>query len=436
MRADPAGIFSPRILRLALAIGPAVVLGGYAALLGWDVFHYDWLRGFDAYANSLYADVLRDHHRLPTTAETDVWHTPPLFFVVAALIDSHRGVQIFNACAALVVVMLAGLIARELFPRSRGIQLGALTLAALSPVLTRSAVMYHPEPLATALATAAVYLVVRAITRGRAGVWAGACAGLLFGLASLTRTWALSFAGASCLALLVQARWNRDREPLLAGAALIGVTLALSLPWFVNQTRSHGSPFAFNRPAPSEPFFSRRPAAFYLSVDMGEVFSHPYAPHYLNHLLPVVYSDWWGDYWRYFDIPYDNISTPPELPSKYEAPRVRQSYVGVVPSLFGALGFVAFLVLGIRRREPGLLLIPGAVLLLGLQFLTFQIAYPHADGDTIKATYLLNAAAPVAVLTAWALALVRRAGTPATVAVFLLLAYLAILDLMFLILPA
>ena len=169
---------------------------------------------------------------------------------------------------------------------------------------------------------------------------------------------------------------------------------------------------------------------------MGEVFSHPYAPHYLNHLLPVVYSDWWGDYWRYFDIPYDNISTPPELPSKYEAPRVRQSYVGVVPSLFGALGFVAFLVLGIRRREPGLLLIPGAALLLGLQFLTFQIAYPHADGDTIKATYLLNAAAPVAVLTAWALALVRRAGTPATVAVFLLLAYLAILDLMFLILPA
>jgi hypothetical protein len=39
-------------------------------------------------------------------------------------------------------------------------------------------------------------------------------------------------------------------------------------------------------------------------------------------------------------------------------------------------------------------------------------------------------------LTAWALALVRRAGSPATVAVFLLLAYLAILDLMFLILPA
>jgi len=221
----------------------------------------------------------------------------------------------------------------------------------------------------------------------------------------------------------------------LACAALVVVTLAISLPWFVNQTRSHGSPFAFNRPAPKESFFSRRPASFYTSLDVREVFSRPYAPHYLNHLLPVVYSDWWGDYWRYFEIPIENISTPPELPAKYEAPRIRQSYVGVVPSLFGALGFGAFLVLGIRRREPALLLIPGAVLLLGLQFLVFQIAFPHADGDTIKATYLLNAVAPLAILTAWALALLRRAGRLATIAFSLLLAYLAILDLHFLVLP-
>jgi hypothetical protein len=436
VRADPAGIVSPRILRLALAIGPAAVLGGYAALLGWDVFHYDWLRGFDAYANSLYADVLRDHHRLPTTTETDVWHTPPLFFAVAALIDSHRGVQVFNAVVAVVVVALAGLIARELFPRSRAIQLGALTLTALAPPLSRTAVMYHPEPLATALATAGIYVVVRAITRGSAGIRTGASAGLLFGLATLTRTWALALAGASCLALLLQARWNRDRAPLVAGAALAGVALAVSLPWFVNQTRTHGSPFAFNRPAPKESFFSRRPASFYTSLDIREVFSRPYAPHYLNHLLPVVYSDWWGDYWRYFEIPIENISTPSELPAKYEAPRIQQSYVGVVPSLFGALGFGAFFLLGTRRREPALLLIPGAVLLLALQFLVFQIAYPHADGDTIKAAYLLNAVAPLAILTAWALALVRRAGRLATIAVFLLLAYLAILDLNFLVLPA
>ena len=435
MRADLAGVPS-RIRDWAWPAGVAAGLGGYAVLLGWDVFHYDWLRGFDAYANSLYADVLRDHHRLPTTAETDVWHTPPLFFAIAALIDSHRGVQAFNAGLALVVVVLAGLIARELFPRSRGIQIGTVTFAALAPVLTRTVVMYHPEPLATALATGGIYLVVRALTRASVGIWTGASAGLLLGLATLTRTWALALAGASCLALVLGAWWRRDRAAWWACAALVGVTVATSAPWFVNQARSHGSPFAFNRPAPNEAFFSRRPASFYTSLDLQEVFSHPYAPHYLNHLWPVVYSDWWGDYWRYFNIPYENISTPSKLPSKYEAPRIRQSYVGIVPSLLAAFGFCAFLVRGISRREPALLLVPAAVLLLALQFLIFQIAYPHADGDTIKAAYLLNAVAPAAVCAGWALAFLRRAGRLATIAVLLLLAYLAMLDVFFLILPA
>lgn len=436
MKTDPVGVALLRNSRLIWAIGAVVVIAAYSALLAWDVFHYDWLRGFDAYANSLYSDVIRDDHRLPTAAETDVWHTPPLFYAVAALIDSKRGVQAFNGLAALAVVVLAGLIARELFPRSPAIQVGTLAFAALTPVLTRTAVMYHPEPLATALATAGLYLVVRGAVRSGVGLWAGAAAGLLFGLATLTRTWALALAGASCLALLIRARWARERGPLLACAALAGVTVAVSLPWFIHQARSHDNPFAFNRPAPSESFFTRRPASFYTSLDLDEVFSHPYSPHYLNHLWPVVYSDWWGDYWRYFEVPYDNISTPPELPSRYEAPRVRQSYVGLVPSLLAVVGFVGLIAIGVRRRAPSLLLVPAAIALLGLQFLIFQIAYPHADGDTIKAAYLLNAVAPVAVCSAWTLALLRRAGRLAAFAVLLLLAYLAILDVFFLVLPA
>jgi 4-amino-4-deoxy-L-arabinose transferase-like glycosyltransferase len=436
VRSDAAAIGALRASRLAFPIGVAVLLAGYSTLVGWDVFHYDWLRGYDAYANSLYVDVVRLHHRLPTASETGVWHTPPLFFVVAALIDSHRGVQLLDGVAGIVVVVFAGLIARELFPRSRAIQLGAIAFAALTPVLTRTAVMYHPEPLATALAVAGLYVVVRSLARRRVGAWSGAVAGLLFGLGTLTRTWALSLAAAACLALLLQARVERSRRPLWSVASLVGVLLALSLPWFVHQARSHGNPFAFNRPAPHESFFSRRPASFYTSLDVEAAFSRPYAPNYLNHLWPVVYTDWWGDYWRYFELPYENISTPPELPPKYENPRVRQSYVGIAPTLFAVAGFIGILVVGLRRRDPPLLLVPASIVLLGLAFLVFQISYPHADGDTIKATYLLDAVAPLAVCAAWALSSLRRAGRPVMIAVVLLLAYIAVLDVDFLILPA
>lgn len=422
--------------RLGFPIGVLVLLLGYSALIGWDVFHYSWLRGYDAYANSLYADVIHEHHRLPTPSETDVWHTPPLFFVLAALIDSHRGVQILDGLAGIAVVVFSGLIARELFPRSRAIQLGALAFAALTPVLTRTAVMYHPEPLATALAAAGLYVVTRSLRQERDGPWTGAAAGLLFGLGTLTRTWALAPGAAACLVLLLRARVGRDRRALWTAASLAGVVAVVSLPWFVHQARSHGNPFAFNRPAPKESFFTRRPASFYTSLDVEAVFSHPYAPNYLNHLWPVVYTDWWGDYWRYFELPYENISTPPQLPARYENPRVRQSYVGLAPSLVAVAGFFGLLVLGIRRVQPALLLLPATIVLLGLAFLAFQISYPHPDGDTIKATYLLDAVAPLGVCAAWALSSLRKAGRLVMMAVLLVLAYVTALDVAFLVLPS
>jgi hypothetical protein len=425
-----------RSSRFAFPIGVAVVLGGYAVLLGWDVFHYDWLRGFDAYANSLYSDVIRNHHRLPHENETGVWHTPPLFFALAALIDSHRTTQVIDALAALAVVILAGLIARELFPRSRVIQFSALAFAALTPVLTRTAVMYHPEPLATALAVGGLYLVVRGLARGQPGLWTGGAAGVFFGLGTLTRTWALALAAACVLMLVLRAGLDRDLRPLWSASALLGVVLALSLPWFVHQAREHGSPLAFNRPAPSESFFERRPASFYVALNIDSVFSRPYAPNFVNHLLPVTYADWWGDYWRYFDIPYENISTPPKLPPKYENPRVRQSYVGILPSLFAFAGFVGILVVGIRRRSAALLAVPASVVLLGAAFVVFQISYPHADGDTIKAAYLLNAVAPLSVCAAWTLASLGGAGRLVMIAIVASLLYAAALDIDFLVLPA
>ena len=435
MTADATALKALRGSRFVFPLAAAVILAGAAALLLWDVLQYDWLRGYDAYANALYSDVIRLHHRLPTASETDVWHTPPLFFAVVALIDSHRGVQLMDALAALATVLFAGLIARELFPRSRLIQLAALAFAGLTPVLVRTAVMYHPEPLATALAVAGLYVVVRGLARGP-GLWTGVAGGILFGLATLTRTWALAFAGAACIALLLGAWLGRELAPAVAALVLAAILMALSLPWFVHQARHHGSPFAFNRPAPKENFFSRRPASFYTALDVKTVFSHPYAPHSLNHLLPVVYTDWWGDYWRYFEIPYENISTPPDLPSTYENPRVRQSYVGLAPSLLALAGLTGITVAAVRRRSPALLLVPLAVVLTGLQFLVFQIAYPHGDGDTIKATYLLNAVAPLAVCAAYALDLLRGAGRVVTAVVVLLLAYAAVLDITFLVLPA
>ena len=59
-----------------------------AALLAWNAWHYDWLRGYDAFANAQYADVVSREYRLPSEAESGVWHTPPLWFALAGAMDA------------------------------------------------------------------------------------------------------------------------------------------------------------------------------------------------------------------------------------------------------------------------------------------------------------------------------------------------------------
>ncbi len=283
-----------------------------------------------------------------------------------------------------------------------------------------------PSSLWAACTSSCAALLLTGSGRGRA-----ARAGLLFGLATLTRTWALALAGASILALVWRGRLGGGRGAGWTALSLLVVTLALSFAVVRQPGRVPRQSVRLQRPAPKQSFFARRPASFYTSLDVGTVFTHPYAPNYLNHLWPVTYSDWWGDYWRYFDIPYENISTPPQLPRRYEHPRVLQSYVGLLPSLLAGAGLVGLALIGIRRCAPVLLVVAGSVVLLGLQFLVFQIAYPHPDGDTIKATYLLNAVAPLAVCASWALSFVLRAGRLVMISIVLLLAYLAVLDVLF-----
>ena len=59
------------------------VLLAEGCLLLWNAWHYDWLRGYDAFANDRYANIVSTTYRLPSAEESGVWHTPPLWFMLA-----------------------------------------------------------------------------------------------------------------------------------------------------------------------------------------------------------------------------------------------------------------------------------------------------------------------------------------------------------------
>ena len=443
----PARLDLVSLRRFAFPAALAATFAAFGLLLVWNAFHYDWLRSYDAYHSSLYVDVVHDQHRLPKETETDVWHNPPLFFAVAGQVQAvaeavgwpdepRRAVQLFDVLCALGVAAFALLTARELWPRSRPAQLGTLGLAALTPVLGRAAVQYHPEPLAAVLTAGAVFVVVRAFARERLSWQAGLAAGALIGLANLTRTWALAAFGALVLPLALRAVLRRERPAALMLGALAAVTAALTIPWFAYKWSEHGSPLAYSQPVAEQWKENGRPSEFWFGLALDDVFTQPYQPRNINQLFPVVYSDWWGDFWRNYRMPLELQNEPERLPDEYHDPLVLQSYAGVVPSLLMIAGVIGLAVIAVRRRSYPLLVVLGSLALLVLSFVGFIVQYPKQDGDNMKALYLLTAAAPLSICGGWALARVLDGSRLLAGGALLLLAAVAYLDVTFLLLPA
>ncbi len=377
-----------------------------AALLAWNAWHYDWLRGYDAFANERYADVVSREHRLPAESESGVWHTPPLWFALAGALGrlttplglghAQRPGQLLAAAAGLAICVLVFFLARALWPERRALHLVALVFVAASPALVRASAMYHPETLAVALATGGVLIAARALGT-RWTLRSAVAAGALLGLACLTRAWALPVLAVVLLVAGLDAWRTRRWLPVVACAV---VALGLLAPWLVNQQVAHGNALAFNRPPPSGSLLDRRPASFYLGPRSLRALEHPITPLFRNELLPHLYADWWGDWALTWDSP-----PPPApaalLPSGVVSERARQSVVGIVPSALALAGLVALGVLAAARRSAQLALLPLCAAAVVAAYVLFAVRYPSTDGDTIKGTYLLMALPAAAVSAAF-----------------------------------
>lgn len=442
-----------RILRSYGAVA-ALILTGFGLLLTWNVVHYPAGNGIDSALHFKYVETLREHHRLPTRTDLpDGWHNPPAFHIAAAVTESawklvdHSGsatkrarkvVQLFNVLLALGIAVLVLLTARELFPRSRTAQVGALGLVVLAPPFTRTAVMYHGQTLATFLSTAALFVVVRALARGQPSLQAGALAGALLGVGVLTRVFVLASVAAMCVVLGAYFVFTPRRETLRMAGALIAAVVVLSAPWFIHQQVRYGSPTAL--PAayapPDKPLFDRQPPEFYVGGPFRPVFTRPYRPSYTNRMPQTVYSDWWGDYFLYFDIPSDlrmrQVARGGRLPDGYNDARATQSYVGILPTILVLVGVVGLLVTGVRRRSAALLTIPVMVAVTALEALDFFIGYPMPDGDNMKATYILTIAPPLAIVGGWALWRLRKWSALAFTLLLVPLLMASLFDLQFL----
>jgi hypothetical protein len=195
--------------------------------------------------------------------------------------------------------------------------------------------------------------------------------GVTLGLAQLVRAFSLWTFAAVVLGFAAARAWR----PLFL---MVAVTAVVTAPWYVRQAIDYGNP-VFDRPTQHQAIWDRRPARFYTGLGLPDVITNPVRPHFRNEVIPTTYSEVWGDY---FGVWHGN--------------RREQSILGLLPTLLAVVGWAVLLARS--RRLPARLpaaLLPGLGI---LGYLYFTVSYPTADGDVLKASYMLSTA------PAWALA--------------------------------
>jgi hypothetical protein len=411
-----------------------VALGG--AIVLWNAAAYPSGAGYDAPSHREYADFLIQHLRLPFRNETPEYYSPPLYYIVAGAVtwvgrqaglgDPHKLAQLLNVPIVVGTLLLVAALARLLWPERRWLAPAAVGYVALSPVLTRTASMFNPEPTDLFVSMLCLYLAARMFVRRRYTWRAALGLGVTLGCGEMVRQFSLWTLAVVVLAFAA-ALWMRaaERRALSASLAItLAACVAIAAPWYVYRSAHYGN-VVFDRPHSAKPLWERRPASFYVGTGLPDLFTKPYRPHMVNQAWPETYADIWGDWYGVFEWSKAARADPSPPANAW---LVVQNVIGLLPTALALAGWLVLFARSLRRRAAPLLLVALLPLAGIAGYLYFTVSYPTPDGDVLKPTYMLTTLGAWALCFAWAATKLGER-SPRLVAGALVL--LALLDLPF-----
>jgi hypothetical protein len=426
----PPNLFFAR-LTIALSLGAILYVGL------WNAAKYPISLGFDAQPNAAYIHILLDEHHIPRPDQSGEANQPPAYYLVAGVAArlghkifnwhetetfpgfpeaSFRGALYLNVLLVFLTALCVLWLARVVAPDKPWVWAASVGFFAFLPVVSKTEAMLHPENLNMLTAAAAIASGTTILVRKRVTVLLAACLSLSVAVGLATRsstvfvlvTLALGFTLAVGGALLRRSpQWRR------VGIAFVTVAILVSAGLSYGKIRNHG----IDRYASRAHFFDVS----------GHIFSTPWRSHFINEAFPTSYSDMWGDWFGAFSWSvYDGAPSKP-------AQRILrdQSVIGVLPTGIAIAGWLGVLRLTFSRRRREFALLALLPLVATTGYLLRSWLALTADGDLLKATYLVNTAPVWAVCfglgTAW-LASSSRLARYGMIALF---AAFAILELRF-----
>jgi len=322
--------------------------------------------------------------------------------VSLAKTEPWSGGQLIALATGAGLVLVTGLIARELWPDHPRRALAAGGFVAAYPVVYRMSILFHPEMPLAFLCAVALLVFLRAARRDwpRSDGWA---LGAVCGAAALTRQTALVVI--VCLGVAGVAIGGRRAAPFLARAAVVLAMLAV--PWWIYAAQRWHNPLQSNLEPRASLMMNSQPLSFFVSFPIKSLVLHPYRESFSNELLPKLHADLWSD-WFGAIHPFENGSSKLD-----RVTASTQSVLGLAADALAVGGLFALAIPAgiavLRRRsltprELGLGLLALVTIAGFCGFVVMLLRFPQRYGDPIKSSYLLFTAPAWAIFSvaAWA----------------------------------
>lgn len=405
-------------------------------LINWwvlsnNIAHNPYI-GYDAGHHLHYIGALSEG-RLPTADDTGGFYYPPVPMAIPAFLYNFRPDptceamnpdcmffpgkigQWQNVLLSLGLTFYLVRLAALLRPNHFDLRILSLALLGLFPVYYRTFAFVRGEPAVAFFYVFIIYHLLYAIyheiqnPRWHYVVQLGVALGALM----LSRQWGAFIVPAIIVWGIVILMRERQRAFPLLRTATLGFALGfvLSVWFFISLSARFGSVTAFSRePASGQYFFDNQPTEFYFGLGLDYLFSQPFRPEgdiegYPNQVIPMLYSDTWGDYWGYFTIrgPFPGqVMAVSLIPTLVLA-------AGVLLGYWYLLRFLLFWRKGSDKEATMFALIQLVLVMTMLGYGWFIIQYPNpGKGGPIKASYLLHVYPFLAILGADVLARIKQ----------------------------
>lgn len=424
---------------------------------------HDPFIGYDTPAYLEYIEVLSEG-RFPTSEETGEFFSAPMAFIPPAISyallrpwqvldilnppnnnpianflyyrftysidDFAMGIsakisQLLNVAYSIVLTVLLLAICERLRPGDKTLKILTLFLLGILTVYYKSFAFVRAEPLLATLCVGLLYWILRLLQGECPRFRFFIIGGILTGLILLSRQWGFAALPVVVAAVIVagyRQGWSLQLT-LFRSLSVLSFSLILAAPFYLHLARTEGSAVAFNRDSLGKTEVWDYSPAFFLDPRLDQLFIDPVVNSFGPHILPIFYSETWGDYGAYFVVYGRNrkdnkyvlgvyldhrIVSPEEAASgqfrfitnRYEINR----YLGRVNavSIFPSLILLSGLVFGLhtvfrslvtrfsnsRQAFHALLTVFIAGSLFG--YLIFIVLFTGENPTTVKSTYMLQ----------------------------------------------